>query len=156
MVVVEFVGAAEHEQRAGPAVAAHLVDADRAVDGAVAQHPAAGPDLVRHREHAEIAAEEVLGHVPEDQPADPRMQAVGSHHQVEPARRAVGEGDLHAALGVRQPGYGVAEHVLDVVAGGAVEHVHQVASEDLDVAGRHTGDQRRHVDVHRAASRPDQ
>jgi hypothetical protein len=63
--------------------------------------------------------------------AHARVQRVGAHDQVEAARLAVLEGDAVAALG--ELGDGVVEDVVDVVAGGPVEDVDQVAADGLEL-----------------------
>ncbi|GIF69555.1 hypothetical protein Ais01nite_75900 [Asanoa ishikariensis] len=82
----------------------------------------------RQRRHvqAEVADERLLG--TERQPPHRRVQTVGADHEVEPASGGALEGDVDAAVVLREPRDGVVPDELGVVADGVEQHRGQVAA----------------------------
>lgn len=114
-------GAAEDE--GGHGVAVRRVHGDRPSGQVVHEQDAGVSRRLPERQCGHVPAEvaRVTGLGAEDQPTHRRVQPVRPDHQVEPARRGLSEGDVHAARILAQAGDGITENELGPLAGGAVQ-----------------------------------
>jgi hypothetical protein len=70
---------------------------------------------------------------PEDHPTHRRVRSVRTHYEVRQERRAVGERDADGVVGLFECGDARVEAVLDAVLGVLVQHVDEVAAQDLQL-----------------------
>ncbi len=133
----------EVEDGLGLGVVAGAVHRDEPARGPVGVSGVVEPEPVGRGEDRAVDTEvpyELLLR-PERQAAGGGVQPVRADHQVEPARRAALEGDVHAVGVLGERGDGVPEDVLGVRRGRFVEDPRQVAAQDLDVSGEQIGGQ---------------
>lgn len=91
--------------------------------------------MVGHRAERQVVPEvPALADVrAEGQRAHPGVHPVRADHQVEPPLEPAGETHRHPARALGQPRDPVPEQVFGRILGGPVEHLRQVAAQDLDL-----------------------
>lgn len=80
------------------------------------------------------------------------MRTVSADHEVRTHPSPVGQGGLHAITALTQVGYPGVETVFGAVLGGLVEHIHQVAAQDLQLRHHAVAVERRHRHLGAAAA----